>query len=87
MLKEDFKINIEDGVLSISAERKEEKNENNERYTRREFAYTSFKRSFNLPENVDSGKISGAYENGILSIDIPKMVEVKQKNVQEIKIS
>lgn len=84
--KEDFKLHVEDGVLSISAEQKDEKTETNDRYTRREFSYNSFKRSFSLPEHVDSSKITAAYENGILSIDLPKMVEEKQKNVQEIKI-
>lgn len=87
LTKEDFKINVEDGVLSISTERKEEKNESNERYTRREFTYTSFKRSFNLPEQVEPSKISAAYENGILSIDLPKVAEEKQKNIHEIKIA
>lgn len=87
LTKEDFKINVEDGVLSISTERKEEKNESNERYTRREFTYTSFKRSFNLPEQVEPAKISASYENGILSIDLPKVPEEKQKNIHEIKIA
>ena len=87
LTKEDFKINVEDDVLSISTERSEEKNESNERYTRKEFTYNSFKRSFNLPEHIDASKISAAYENGILSIDLPKVAEEKQKNIHEIKIA
>lgn len=87
LTKEDFKISIEHDVLSISAEKKEEKNETNARYTRKEYEYTSFKRSFNLPEMVSTEGIKANYENGILSLDIPKKELAKPAPVQEIKIS
>ena len=85
--KGDFKVEIENGVLTISAERKEEKNENNKRYTRREFAYSSFKRSFSLPDHVEGDKISAAYNDGLLTLTLPKKEEAKQKPVREITIS
>src|ERR1700745_503762 len=70
--REDFKINVEDGVLTISAEKKEEKKEEDENYTRREFEYNSFNRSFTLPENVAEEKINAKYEDGMLHVSIPK---------------
>lgn len=85
--KEDFKIGYENGVLSISAEKKEEKTETQPNYSRKEFSYETFSRSFTLPEVANNEAISASYENGVLSIDIPKK-EKKQKNdLQEIKIS
>ncbi len=85
--KEDFKISMENDVISISAEKKEEQVEKNEKYTRKEFSYASFKRSFTLPEIADTEKISAAYENGVMTLLIPKKEESKPKPVREIKIS
>jgi HSP20 family protein len=86
--KEDFKINLEKEVLSVSAEHKEEVNKNEKNYTRREFSYGSFSRSFRIKENtVDVEKIGAAYENGILNITLPKMEVAPEKAVKEIKIS
>lgn len=86
MKKEDFKLELNEELLSIRAERKEQHEESKERYTKREFNYTSFVRSFRLPEGVDVEKIAAAYNDGILSIEIPKMeIEQKQK-VREISI-
>ncbi|NNE77860.1 MAG: Hsp20/alpha crystallin family protein [Pricia sp.] len=85
--KSDFHIDLENNVLSISTEM-EEKNEQKESdYTRREFGYSSFKRSFTLPETVDDGKIKAEYDEGILSIHLPKKEEAKQKPARSIKIS
>ncbi len=70
--KKDIKIEVEEDVLNISSELKEEKKEEKDNFTRREFNYSSFKRSFNLPEDVEAGKIEAKQENGILSINIPK---------------
>jgi HSP20 family protein len=85
--KEDFKIGIENGVLIISAEKKDEKTETQPNYSRKEFSYETFSRSFTLPEVANTEAIAASYENGVLSIDIPKR-EKKQKNdLQEIKIS
>ena len=84
--KEDFEVNVEKGYLNISAtkELKEEKEEG--RYTRREFNYTSFKRSFELPETVEANSIEAEYENGILMIKLPKKEEVKAEEAKFIEI-
>ncbi|NJO00277.1 MAG: Hsp20/alpha crystallin family protein [Bacteroidia bacterium] len=83
--KEDFKVDVSNHVLTISAERKAE-NENTEgNYRRREFSYTSFKRAFSLPKTVDSDKIEANYQEGILNIHIPKTEEAKPKH-REIAI-
>ncbi len=88
MAKEDFKVNYDNGKLTISSERKNEKHDEGENYTRREFSYQSFQRSFSVPENVVSGeKISASYKDGILIISLPKREEVKPKPSREIKIS
>ena len=76
--KKDFKVDAYDDMLTISAEKeKEEKEEKSGRYNRREYNFTSWSRSFTLPENCDAGKINAEYKNGELKIVIPKM-EIKQ---------
>ncbi|MBN2173936.1 MAG: Hsp20/alpha crystallin family protein [Bacteroidales bacterium] len=88
MEKKDFKINLENNQLTISSERKNEKEDSEENYTRREFSYQSFSRTFTLPEHiVDGEKISAKYNDGILRILLPKKEEVKPKPAKEIKIS
>lgn len=88
MSKKDFKINFQNNVLTISSEKQEEKDEKEDSYTRREFCYQSFQRSFTVPHNdVDSEKISAAYADGILSVKLPKREEIKPKPAREIKIS
>jgi len=84
--KEDFKLEVENDLLTISFEKKEEKEENG-KYTRREFHYASFKRSFNLPEGtVNSDEIEARYENGLLKLSIPKLEEVAAKAKRTIDI-
>lgn len=85
--KSDFHIEIDNEILSISTETKEESEHKEENYTRREFGYSSFKRTFNLPESVKDEKINATYENGILNILLPKKEEAKQKPTRSIKIS
>lgn len=85
--KSDFNIDLDNQILSISTNIKEEKEEKGENYTRREFGYSSFKRSFTLPESVDTDKIKANYEDGILHIIMPKKEEAKQKPSRSIKIS
>ena len=88
MNKDDFKVNLKNNVLSISSERKKENEEKNENYTRKEFSYESFQRSFTVPENAVKGdKISAKYTDGILNITLPKRDEVKPQPEREIKIS
>ncbi|MEO1653238.1 MAG: Hsp20/alpha crystallin family protein [Bacteroidota bacterium] len=77
--KEDFKVNVENNVLTISAEKKEEKTD---KYNRREFAYSSFKRAFRLPKLVDGEKIKAEYKDGVLNISLPKKEEAKPKNIE-----
>ena len=88
MKKDDFRINLDRNVLTISSTRKNEKEEKKANYSRREFSYQSFQRSFTLPEaTVNSDKVSARYEDGILYIHIPKRDEVKPKPAREIQIS
>ena len=72
MHKEDFKIQVDKGMLTVSAERKEEKEEMKKNYTRQEYSYDSFSRSFNLPENAKEDDIKATYEHGMLKVDIAK---------------
>jgi HSP20 family protein len=85
--KSDFQIELDNEVLSISTETKEENEHKEENYTLREFGYSSFKRAFNLPESVNDEKINAKYENGILNILLPKKEEAKQKPTRSIKVS
>jgi HSP20 family protein len=75
--KEDFNISVENRILTISAEHKEEKEMKDDKFTRREFMATSFNRSFSLPENVDDNNIQGHYEDGVLYVTVPKLEETK----------
>ena len=70
--KEDFSISVENRILTISAEEKEEKEVKEDKYTRREFLSSSFTRSFSLPENIDESQIRGHYDDGVLYVTIPK---------------
>ncbi|RIJ46573.1 Hsp20/alpha crystallin family protein [Maribellus luteus] len=89
MDKKDFKLNYDNGRLTISSEKKDEKEEKEGKVvTRREFSYQSFQRSFTVPENViNAEKITANYDNGILHVKLPKREEVKPKPAREIKIS
>jgi len=85
--KEEFDINIEDNLLTISAEVKKEEKESTDKYTRREFNYSSFKRSFNLPDTVNAENIAASYDSGVLSLTLPKREEAKPQPVRKIEIS
>lgn len=85
--KSDFQLDLDNQILSISTEIKKENDHKEENYTRREFGYASFKRTFTLPESVDEEKINAKYEDGILSILLPKKEEAKQKPARTIRIS
>lgn len=84
--KEQVNIHLDEGVLTISAttEQKEEVTESG--YKRREFNYNSFKRSFHLPDTIDSASIGASYENGILLVNLPKREEAKKKPARNIAI-
>jgi len=84
--KEDFKIDVKESFLTVSAEKAESKEEKEEKFTRREYSYQSFRRSFRLPEIADSDNIGATYTDGILKIVVPKK-EVKTPGVKTIAIS
>lgn len=75
--KEDFKISLDKYVLSISAEKKSENTQEDKRYNKREYSYTSFVRSFTLPETADQENINAEYADGILTIKVAKKEEAK----------
>ena len=85
--KENFSVKVEDNILTIGAEVKEDKLEEGEKFTRKEFSYSSFKRSFTLPKTVLADKIAGSYDKGILTVTLPKAEEAKQKGAIEVKVS
>lgn len=85
--KDDFEIELDNNLLTISSEMKEEHKSENENFTRREFSYNSFKRSFGLPDSVNSAKISANYEDGVLKIELPKREEAKTQAKRLIDIS
>ena len=78
--KEDINVEVDNGLLTISAEKEESKEEKEKNYTRKEYNYSSFRRSFSLPENVESDKIEASYENGILILVAPKSVNVENES-------
>jgi HSP20 family protein len=80
--KEDVKITVNNGVLTVKGEKKVEEEKKGENYRRVERSYGSFLRSFNLPKSVASDKIDASYDNGVLSISIPKAEEAKPKEIE-----
>lgn len=87
MKKDDFKVAVKEGNLFISAETKAEKEEKEENYTRKEFNYQAFSRSFWLPENVNADNIKAVYADGILKIEVPKVVAAKEEPAKVVKVS
>ena len=85
--KKDLKIDINEDVLTISSETKSETEESKDGYKRKEFSYSSFCRSFYIPENVNREKIEANYKDGILSVGLPKQEEEKNKITRQVKIS
>ena len=84
--KDDFKISVDNDVMTVSTEKKSESTEKKEKYTRQEFAYSAFTRSFTLPEIVNAENIQANYENGVMTIMLPKKEEAKPKAPREIKV-
>jgi HSP20 family protein len=85
--KKDFNILVEDGVLIINGEHKQENTTQDKQFVRKEFNYGSFSRSFNLVDLVDENGIDAKYENGILKIELPKNEKSKAKNPKQIRIN
>jgi HSP20 family protein len=86
MKKADFKVNLEHNVLTISTETRVDQKEESKNFTRKEFSYQSFERSFTLPESINQDKIDARYNEGVLKVVLPKKEEVISKT-KEIKIS
>jgi len=88
MNKKDFKIHLEDNIMTISSEKESDKKDEEDGYKRREFCYQSFQRSFNIDEKlVDGDKIAARYAEGILFITLPKREDMKPKPPREIRIA
>lgn len=85
--RKDFDIDVNNHTLTISAEKEEEKNEEKGEFSRREYSFNSFSRSFALPENIREGNIDAKYENGVLKILLPKMKETPVKASHKIAVS
>ena len=85
--RKDFDIEVNNNILTISAEKEEEKKEEKGEYSRKEYSFNSFSRSFTLPENVKEGSIDAKYENGVLKLVLPKMKETAVKTSHKIAVS
>ena len=81
--KSDFKIDVDGNLLTISSEKEETKEEKDKRYNRREYNYSSFSRSFTLPEGVLQDKIEARYEDGVLKLSLPKKEEAKKATINK----
>lgn len=84
--KSDFDVTIDDNLLSIGFEAKTDLEEKHKNYTRREFGYSSFNRTFNVPDSVNFDEISASYEDGILKIQLSKREEAKKKPSKKLTI-
>ena len=84
--KEDVKVTVENGVLTIQGERRQEKEEKGKKFHRIERAYGSFVRSFSIPDYVDDGKVTAEFKEGILNLHLPKSEKAKPKAI-EVKVS
>jgi HSP20 family protein len=84
--KNDFRIDVEGNMLTISSEKREEKEEKGEKYSRMEYDYAAFSRRFTLPDGVNKEKIEATYENGILQLVLPKSELAKTSTVKQIAI-
>jgi HSP20 family protein len=82
--KKDFKIDVNGTLITISTEKEEKREEVEESYTRREYSYSTFTRSFTLPDNIDSNKIDASYVNGELTLLLPKKEEAKKFTAKNI---
>ena len=85
--RKDFKVEVDHDILTVSAEKEDEKREERKNYKRREFSYSSFSRSLALPENSKPDKIDAKYENGILRLTLPKKEISISTPKKEIKVA
>jgi HSP20 family protein len=86
MQKSDFKLDLNHNHLTISARKEQNEEQTNEKYTRREFRYASFQRTFTLPTSIDPEKVQATYTDGILGIELPRREEARVKPSRQIEI-
>ena len=86
MKKDDFKIDVEGNMLTISSENEETREEKDKKFTRKEYNYSSFSRSFTLPDEVNKEKIEAKYEEGVLKISLPRREEAKKNIAKHIAV-
>lgn len=86
MKKDDFKIDVAGNMLTISSEKEETKEEEDKKFTRKEYNYSSFSRSFTLPEEINREKINAKYDNGILKISLPRKEEATKLTAKNIAV-
>lgn len=86
MKKEDFKIDVDGNMLTISSEKEEKKEEKGKKFTRKEYNYSSFSRTFTLPEEINKEKIDAKYEDGVLKIALPRKEEAKKPAAKHIAV-
>ncbi len=86
MKKDDFKIDVDGNMLTISSEKEESKEEKDKKFTRKEYNYSSFSRSFTLPDEVNKEKIEAKYEEGVLKISLPRREEAKKNIAKHIAV-
>ena len=86
MKKDDFDINVDGNMLTVSCEKEESKEEKEHKYTRKEYNYSSFSRSFSLSEEVSKEKIQANYTDGVLSLHLPKKEEAKKLTTRSIMV-
>jgi HSP20 family protein len=87
MKKKDFHINVENDVLTISADQEVKNEEKTDNYIKKEFSYSQFSRSFTLPEIVNQDQILAKYKDGVLEVSLPKSEEALAKKIREISVN
>ena len=86
MKKDDFKIDVDNNMLAISSEKEEKNEEATKKFTRKEYSYSSFSRSFTLPDEINTEKIEARYEDGVLKVILPRKEEAKQASSKLITV-
>jgi HSP20 family protein len=86
MKKDDFKIDVDGNMLTISSEKEETREEKEKRFTRKEYNYSLFSRSFTLPDEVNKEKIEAKYEDGVLKLILPRKEEAKKPTAKHIAV-
>jgi HSP20 family protein len=86
MKKDDFKIDVDGNLLTISSEKEESKEEKEHKFTRKEYSYSSFSRSFTLPDEVNKEKIEARYEDGVLKLTLPRKEGIKKSEAKHIAV-